>query len=481
MRVLITWLVFFLGTSAVAQQVLPVHVLSISAGPSGSNVDGVFTLTEERSVFSRTTDREVVVLFRWRDRPGVHRLVAQWRSPDGAASATSAIDYEAREERFGAYWSLPLARTQPLGTWTIEVTMDGRPAGRFTFEVVDDEIAAPVTMRRLTEAELYERLNSVFVLLHRESSDGRELEGAAGFLADRDGLIYTVLPALDGADSVRATMPDGSSHAISQLAGSNRQQQWAVLRGPALDPTFVPTIASGAVAIGSRCFSMEGRAAIRVLTAGTISGQARSAADDLVLIATFPRAFGMPGAPVIDEYGHIIGIVGAGLPGDSRPVDHIVQARGDLNGAPIINFPTRDGEHGMVEMDLASLRASGRLMSAVAHGGSFAGGGFTRGLVKRADSAPAELMSQFSLRDKSIGVFLVWTVAERLRGQVVLRVFDSENGIISASEPRRMDIRPKQYARTTWELPRLHTPGLYRVDAVVDERTYWRGFLTVLP
>jgi len=45
------------------QQIEPVQVLKISSGASGTEPNGVFRLTDERSVFSRATDREVIVLF----------------------------------------------------------------------------------------------------------------------------------------------------------------------------------------------------------------------------------------------------------------------------------------------------------------------------------------------------------------------------------------------------------------------------------
>src|SRR5215211_5599406 len=82
------------------------RVISISAGPSGADVNGTFALSEERSIFSREADREVYVLFRWEGVPGPHKLVAQWRSPDGSATSSSAIDYVAKDKRFGAYWQL---------------------------------------------------------------------------------------------------------------------------------------------------------------------------------------------------------------------------------------------------------------------------------------------------------------------------------------------------------------------------------------
>jgi hypothetical protein len=107
-----------LTASSFAQQLAPVRVLSITAGPAGSENNGGFVLHEERSVFSRATDREVIVLFQWEDVPGAHKLVAQWRSPDGAAIVNSAIDYKAAEKRFGALWRLPTSPSMSLGTWS---------------------------------------------------------------------------------------------------------------------------------------------------------------------------------------------------------------------------------------------------------------------------------------------------------------------------------------------------------------------------
>ena len=101
----------------------PVQVLKVSSGPSGSEVNGNFVLTSERSVFNRNDGREVIVLFQWDAVPGPHRLVAQWRSPDSATTSSSTVNYIAREQRFGAYWSLPLSSSMTLGTWSWNGTM----------------------------------------------------------------------------------------------------------------------------------------------------------------------------------------------------------------------------------------------------------------------------------------------------------------------------------------------------------------------
>src|SRR5712671_6376917 len=207
-----------------------VHVLKISSGPSGSDVNGTFVLTSERSVFSRTDDREVVVLFLWDGVPGAHRLVAQWRSPDSAATSNSAVDYIARAQRFGAYWSLPLSASMTLGTWSIEATVDGVPAGRLTFEVTDNKVASSAVKPMLTQAALYERLNRAFVMLGRSSKAGRELSAAAGF-SPGAGLIYTAMSALDNADDILVVSRDGTSKPVTTVVAWNRRQHWAVLSG----------------------------------------------------------------------------------------------------------------------------------------------------------------------------------------------------------------------------------------------------------
>src|SRR5262249_7277613 len=88
---------------SVRAQADAVRVLQVSAGPAGADAPGGFALTEERSIFSRITDREVIVLFQWDGVAGSHKLAATWRSPDGSASSTSAFDYAARDRRFGAF------------------------------------------------------------------------------------------------------------------------------------------------------------------------------------------------------------------------------------------------------------------------------------------------------------------------------------------------------------------------------------------
>ena len=471
------------GVVGSAQQITPVQVLKIAAGPSGAESNGVFALTEERSVFSRTKDREVIVFFQWEDVPGPHKLVAQWRSSDGGTTASSAIDYNARDKRFGAYWRLPVTSDMPLGVWSVEATMDGRPAGRYTFEITDAVVKAAVSRRPLTPAELYERLNPLFVVVRRGTSDGKELEPAGGFLASpQTGHIHTIVAALDAADTLRAVAADGAAHPITHLLAWTRPEQWAIVRGQPRTGEPLGIAERGRVKVGSHCFSLEGTAAgTRVLIGGTLSGHA-TAGGRQVLLATFPGGAGMPGAPIVDEYGDLLGIIGAGLPGDQRPVDYIIETRGAMNGgAPIIPFVSIAADSAPAASEVAVLRASGELMPSLTGTIHIGLAGFTRAPVKRAETATPEFVKEFSIRDPIIGVYVTWIPSERIRGNAVLRLIDSENRIIATSQPRKVNFNKGDFSRTSWEMPMLTSAGDYRVDVSVDARTFWRGFFRVNP
>ena len=130
-------LTFFLSGPHQAPAASPptLTVLRIAAGPGGEVRNGEFVLDEERTQFDPARDKQVVVFFQWQGQPGVHRMTAQWKSPDGASSTTSPVQYEAKDRRFGAFWSLPLSAASATGSWTIEATVDGQLGGSCTFDV----------------------------------------------------------------------------------------------------------------------------------------------------------------------------------------------------------------------------------------------------------------------------------------------------------------------------------------------------------
>jgi hypothetical protein len=210
----------------------PLTVLRIAAGPRGEVRNGDFVLDEERTQFDPAKDKQVVVFFQWQGSPGVHRMIAQWKSPDGASSTSSPVQYEAKDRRFGAYWSLTLSPTSAAGTWSIEATVDGQPGGRLAFDVapLSGGSIGPPAKRLLSQAELFTRASASFVLLERATAKGDRLYPAAAFSPGR-GRLFTAVAAVDGADTITAVLADGKRQVITGMIAMNRQQDWIVLAG----------------------------------------------------------------------------------------------------------------------------------------------------------------------------------------------------------------------------------------------------------
>jgi hypothetical protein len=124
------------------------------------------------------------------------------------------------------------------------------------------------------------------------------------------------MTAVDDTDRIRVFMADGSSRDIEALIAWNRRQDWAVMAMATGGQQPFAAALPDSTNVGDRCFTMEGGpTGGRVLLEGTISGKGGAGAGPR-LLATFFTGSGMPGAPVLNEFGELIGIVGGGhVPG----------------------------------------------------------------------------------------------------------------------------------------------------------------------
>lgn len=452
----------------------PIHVLKISSGPSGSNVNGSFVLTAERSMFNRSADREVIVLFQWDGAPGPHRLVAQWRSPDSAVTSNSAIDYVASAQRFGAYWSLPLSPSMTVGTWSIEATVDGVPAGRLTFEVTDNSVASAPVKAMLTQAELYDRLNGAFVVLRRSSKAGREFGATAGF-SPAAGLIYTAMSTLDGADEIRLIARDGAATPLTAAVAWNRRQHWAVLAGT-VGTEVLPIAKADATKVGTRCASLQGTpTGGRALSECSITGlDTQGAAPSF--IATFSVGNATSGAPVLNEFGELIGLVGDR--GADRASAYV--AGGSIAGTPIVPIGLVRVAPAAIPVNLIELRSRGVTVPGVVGEERVMTAGFGR-VDAKGKLVSTENHNELSVREKAFAVFVMWNSKERLRGQMTVSLFDADNHPVAESKPAKVDFRKDQTSTSSWSLPMVANEGTYRADVLIDAIPVWRGYLRITP
>lgn len=455
------------------------HVLKITSGPAGSEVNGAFVLSEERASFSRTDDKEVVVHFMWEGTPGPHKLVATWRSPDGALSSSSAIDYVAKDRRFGAYWRFTLAPTLPTGTWAIEASVDGEPAGRYSFEITDAAPPAGTPVKKvLAQPELYEALSRVFVLLQRSTSEGRQLQATAGLaLGNR---VYTVIGTIDETDRIQAAGPAGPPGPVESVIGWSRRNRWAVLPFDRSDGSSPPVAAFDSTAVGDRCFSMEGGASGRVLLEGTITG--RSAASPTPgFIATFYTGLGTPGAPVMNQFGEIIDIIGGGITTGPMGMRQLMRMQADLRGAAVIPLSAFRVRADAQPTSLTELEARGDVIAAPQGEEHVLSGGFATAIVKKASIQPEDQREEFSISEKGFTVFVTFSPLERLRGMISLRIYDAENRMVMQGKPVKRDFRKGSLVMNSWQLAMPGTAGLYRADVLLDEKVMWRSYVRVTP
>jgi hypothetical protein len=450
------------------------HVLRIAAGPGGSESAGTFILTEERSTFSRATDKEVVVLFQWEGAPGQHKLEARWRSPDGDFTSTSVVDYTAKDRRFGAYWRVGITPTMTLGTWSIEATVDGHPAGRLNFEITDATVAPGVAVRRpLAPGALYERLSASFVLLTRLAPSGRELD-AAGALLD-GGRVLTAVKILDEVEQLRAHVPGGARHDLTQLVDLERQRGWAVLVSP-VQGAELPR-AADALRIGDRCYSMDGNVSgSRVLLEGQVTGRAEGSG----LMVSFVNGAGTIGSPVVNEFGELLGLLGTTAmprPGSLRLSRSIVEF-GNIPMIPIAEVTVRPNTP---VSTFAEARKRGALLEPLVNETHVLSGGFATNITRSPMVQPEAQRLEFSVNEKEFFIFVTWSPRARLRGQTMFRVYDEANRLVASSDGKKINFRPNELVMSSWRIPVFKQPGTYRAELQLDGKPAWRDYVQILP
>lgn len=111
-------------------------LLRALSGPSGTVVDSKFVFDETRTRFVFPQDKSLTVYFEWQSSPGSHALSAIWKKPDGGvASISPEMKMSISGTRLNAYWLFNLSPGLPNGVWTVEIRIDGQPAGSHFFEI----------------------------------------------------------------------------------------------------------------------------------------------------------------------------------------------------------------------------------------------------------------------------------------------------------------------------------------------------------
>jgi hypothetical protein len=461
----------------------PLRLVRTLSGTQGEMRDGRFVILDPRTSFRLPEDAKIVVYFEWLGAPGKHLMVGTWRGP-GNTSTSSSFEYVAPNRSFSAYWELTLPASAPLGQWSLEATVDGMPAGTHAFEVVGPEAMGPVkTAARvpLSRQEIFARTLETVVVVEALDANGSRLATGPGVILD-ETTIATSFGLLNNAARVRVKPRTAAAVESADVLTWHHRQDWAIVPVPAMSGAVPVTRATEAVKPGDLCYSANAGGGDGVVTVASceIVGQGDVPGVGPRLTASFFSAGGAPGAPLLNEYGELIGMMTEG-PFERASTLRFIRlgqmgqpsapAAAPVGALPSPPWPAR--------VTLSELAAKGLFTLPVTHERHVLSGGFATAVVpKGASTQPVDQRNQFQKTDKTLTAFLTWSPAERIRGTTTLRIFDIDNRLLGETKPTKLSMRPGDLSMSVWTL-NVPPPGAYRVDVMLNTDIAWRGYFVV--
>jgi hypothetical protein len=481
----ILYLVLF-GLQASTTADSGVRLIRSTSGTKGSVQGTRYVVADPRTTFQAGVDRQVIVYFEWEGALGPHECKATWKDPSGAAVLISPYPYQAKNTRFGVYWTLALPESPRLGLWAVEAEVDGQPAGIHTFQI-QESAAAPgqATARRvLSPAELYGLAQAATVAVESFDGKGGRLATGSGFLLG-ERLVLTAFQVIEGAARLRLLPSIGEAIETTELAGWNRRQDWALLRTGPFGPPQLQIDRARSWRVGDRCSFIDTSSdGARVMVDCAIVGaQEFPQAGPRLSIQNAVSARSI-GGPLLNEYGEAIAVLGGALtPGVGRVrTTHGVSLQEFVSTTmafPLSSLPSISGDSRTALQELASRGVFAPPL--VAPLNVFTGT-IARGVEKRNGvPMPVGEKTEFRRNEGEAVVFLTFDSREKRQATGVFAIYDIDNRMILRGPPQKLSLRPGVYSVVTWNFPldRLQA-GTHRIDLNIGADPAWRTYFTVV-
>ena len=454
---------------------------------------GRYVILDPRSIFYVPGDHQVIVYFEWEGPLGPHHVQGLWKDPDGKTEVISDFDYTSTTRVFAGHWSLLLAEGVKTGLWTVNARIDGESAGSASFQI----IAAP---RLLEPGAIYERARAATVGIERLNAERAPMGAGSGFLIGND-LVLTGFEVIDGASSVRVTLPEGEVETLDSLLAANRLHDWAVLRLPIAGSRHLSLAPPGAWKVGDRCYTLdEPEPGNRTLDTGSVTGRRTFGELGERMDLSFSLQPSAAGSPVLDESGDVIGMV---LSDSLLPGLSTLEGAKDKFGAPIEpnNLMGQDSPispTGSLALPAGSIDVPAPGAAATSFADLLQRREFTPPLTPDPDlwrgtlaqkitrigpfTGPVDNRFVFSHADGQMMVSADWEGQKKSKSSLLLRLYDLEGRPVIATEATELKMSKGRKSSTVWTLPVAKLPaGTYRLDMVRDGHCIWRTFFRLAP
>lgn len=469
----------------------PKLVRSLS-GPSGKIVGSQFEFDETRSRFVYPQDRVLTVYFEWEFAPGDHVLTATWKQPDGrVASVSPDVRIKTTSPQLNSYWIFTITPSLPAGAWTVEIRIDGQPAGTHAFELVG--VGGPSDV--MTLDKVFTMYGPAVVRVHKLDEAGRRFDTSSGFVFAKDA-VATAFQAIDTAARVEVEFADGRRIQTDGVLAVSRLDDWAILKADTGSIAPIPLGDGSTVPVGSRlaAFGLEaGTRVVLPVSVGAVS--APSGYGTRIRFAPDVSRDSL-GGPLIDDRGRVVGILGGSLTPGSRFGERAMgdnpwmwrqQPTGSTASAVADTLVVLPAE----ARTMPNLGASGVFTMPVRPMVEFSAGGTTTALPKDPTDRRIQEITDFSVSsDDQILVYGFWLKRRTVpkgeavvsKGEVSATMFDPSNTSRAVSTPIKVTLKPApDYQRVYFSWPAKGlTPGYYRIDVYWDGAPVWRVYVRVV-
>jgi len=459
------------------------------AGTKGETRGGNYVILDPRTTFYMPDDRQVIVYFEWEASKGTLHCEGSLKGPNGQLAVMSSFDYPATQTKFGGFWTIPLLENTSAGIWTFESRVDGESAGELRFEIVSAKRPADAVKEEPlpSPAEIYARAVAASVSIEKVDGRGQPIGTGSGFFFE-DGLLVTAFRVVDGAQTLRIGLPDGSHLQSTDVVAWNRRQDWVILKLASAKNAALRKAASASVTVGDHCYWLDKKTdGGRVISDGQIVGKEphEGWGERFSISGLFNGA--AAGGPVLNERGEVIGLLGGTLP-ESFVRTYPGDSQSYSSGGATFTMASSVVPVGLIHSDvnagqtpLQSLWTAGLFTAPVTAERRVSFGMITQGKPQKSKGPLSrEMKVDFARQDEIATIVVAFQGIEAWKNTVQLRIHDVDNRILSNGDPIKLSLRSGETQERTWSfsLTSMH-PGIYRADVLLGDAVAWREYFRV--